>query len=1003
MKRIFLHTVVILFLISLISSCSVEKNTRVSRTYHNITSHYNIYFNANESLKKGITQINKSLDDDFTRILPIYKSSNPSAARLVKSDMDYAIVKASKLIEVHSITQKPKRRRIRSRKYQEFASKEEFNKWVDDSYILMGEAYFYEQNYSAAITNFSYVVRKFSEEDTKYEAFIWLIRCYSELGRYVEASEVIQSVQGDDYFPKRLEKDLALATADYHMKQKDYEEAIKYLEIAISKMNQNSKKARYQYIIAQLYQEIGQPEKAAQAFTMVTKMHPAYKMEFNAMINAADVFTGTGDSDKLKKDLNRLLRDKKNADFKDQIYFALGNMYFKEGNRELAVENYKKSVSSSFSNQYQRALSAITLGDLYFQDLNYRGAQAYYDSAMIIIDDTYPNYDEISAKYKSLSNLVTNLMTVEREDSLQRVAQMSENERDAFINNLIKEEQEKQRNQENLAIQGQTGRGFYLSNRNGLGMGSQQSGAGWYFYNPQTVSYGKVAFQQRWGKRPLEDDWRRSNKNTISVNAMNETEEPVDSSQIQNRVEDPLKKEYYTQDLPLNDSLMALSNNRIRDALYNAGRLFKTEFKNYPKSAESYEELDKRFPNNIYLLSSYYDLYDLYELMGDSQKSDYYKNLIVSNFPKSKYAQFLINPNYFVEMQAMQDSLNSLYQETYRDYKAGRYKNVIGLTSEMRKLEPDSTYLSKIDFMGTIARGTQTDVGSFEKLLSTYIKNFPKAEPAPLANEILKLIQDSTLADYQKLVDMGYINEEIQNPELLPGNNEKNDEFGGKFSYDEDLLHYFVIAYPKDADVDLNRLKFDIANYNIDHYTKIDFDLESANLNDNTSLLVVRALDNKEDALIYHGAIIRKASVFKALNNIKYVNFVISSTNYREILSEKSMSDYLKFFVKNYSRFIGPNFSDEEPEVSPEELMARAQQEENALQEKGTYVVVNTGTTSLFNAKIDTTQSFVIAIKDKNLSLRQTLNDFSQFNRSEFRIWNLALQIKTLTDYQLLL
>ena len=117
-------------------------------------------------------------------------------------------------------------------------------------------------------------------------------------------------------------------------------------------------------------------------------------MAFNAMINAAGVFSGEGDSEKLKKDLSKMLRDKKNIDFRDQIYYALANMFFKEGNRDLAIENYRKSVANSFQNQYQRAFQRVTLADIYFEDLNYKGAQAYYDSAMIIIDETYPNYDD---------------------------------------------------------------------------------------------------------------------------------------------------------------------------------------------------------------------------------------------------------------------------------------------------------------------------------------------------------------------------------------------------------------------------------------------------------------------------------------------------------------------------------------------------------------------------------------------------------------------------------
>lgn len=1003
MKRILLHTIGLLILMPLFQRCSTEKNTFASRTYHNVTSQYNVYFNGNESFKAGVERIETSIEDDFTRLLPVYKESDPSAANLAKSDMDNAVLKASKLIELHSITEKPKRRKRRTRRYQEFASKEEFNPWIDDSYLLMGKAYFYQHNFMAAIDNLSYIQRKYPDGDARHEAQIWLIRSYAELERFTEASEVIQSVQNDTDFPRKMDRDLAVATADFYIKQKEYAEAIRFIDIALKKTFWKKQKARLQYIEAQLYEELDQPMKAAEAYNKVTRMNPDYRMAFNAKINAAGVFSGEGDAEKSKKNLRRMLRDKKNVEFRDQIYFALGNIFFREGNRDVAIENYRNSVASSYNNQFQRAQSAITLADLYFEDQKYREAQAYYDSAMIIIDETYPNYLQLSSQYRSLSNLVENLVTVERQDSLQRIALMPDAEREALIARLMREEQERQRNMESLALQGQRDQGYYRSNRYRMGMGSGQQGAGWYFYNPQTVAYGQVTFQQRWGQRKLEDNWRRSNKSTVSMDEMDEMAEAIDSSQIVVRVEDPLQKEFYTQDLPLTDSLMAVSHDKIRDALYNAGKIYKSDFSNYPRSAEAFEELLKRYPNNIYQLSAYFDLYDLFELMGDKQKSDYYRNLIISNFPNSKYAQYLVNPNFFMELEARTDSLNRIYEETFRNYRSGNYRNVITLTNTMKGMQPDSVIIPKIDFMQTVAQGTQTDIHNFESLLKNYIATWPGAETTPLATEILTLIQDSTLADYQKLVDMGYINEEIQNEELLMAERMANDEFGGKFTYDEDLLHYFVIAYPRSEPINLNRLKFDIANYNIDHYTKIDFDIETENLNDKTSLVVVRALGNKEDGVIYHRAIIRNAPVFQTLAGIDYVNFAISSTNYRQILSEGSIADYLKFFVKNYSRYIGPDFSDEEFDISPEELMARAREEEQMLRERGEFRIVETGAGSLFTTNIDTTQNFVLAVKDSRMSLRQALNGFAQFNRNEFRGWNLATQTKPLGEYQLMI
>ena len=319
-------------------------------------------------------------------------------------------------------------------------------------------------------------------------------------------------------------------------------------------------------------------------------------------------------------------------------------------------------------------------------------------------------------------------------------------------------------------------------------------------------------------------------------------------------------------------------------------------------------------------------------------------------------------------------------------------------------MQPDSVLIPKLRFFKTIADGTAATREDFSKLLNEYITTYPKAEPKPLAEEILKLIQDSTLVDYQKLVASGYLNDQIKNNELLPGKQKGTDEFEGKFSYDEDLLHYFVIAYPKSANVDLNRLKFDIANYNIDHYTRYDFDVETQNLNNNTSLLLVRSLNNKEQGLIYFRSIIKRREVFEALKKVKYVNFIASSTNFREITADKDFAEYLKFYIKNYSRFITGDFS-EELLPEPEELLAKASQEDELPKEKGSFVSVSpTGSgLDIYAGEETGKQNFVIAVNDKGANLKQVIAAFNAHNRDQYRQSDLSVRQGQVADYQLMI
>lgn len=977
----------------------------MSRRYHNVTAHYNVYFNGRESLRAGVDKINNSYEDDYSKVLPLFKSSNSSTATAANAEMENAIMKGSKLIQSHSITKRLKRRKNQSKSYIQFASREEFNDWVDNAYILMGKAYFYQQNFAMAIENFSYVTRKFEDDPSRYTAYIWLIKSYTELERYVEAFEVIQKMQDDENFPRRLDGELATVTADYYAKQLSYTEGIPFLSIAVKQTSKKNDRIRFKYVLAQWYQETGNPEKSSALFREISRMNPPYKMAFNARISAAGTFTGTGDVEKLKKELRKMLKDKKNLEFRDQIYFAMGNISLKEGNKEQAKQNYKKSASMSVDNLYQRALSCLTLAQIYFEELEYKKSQSYYDSAMVVIDDKYPNFQQISDRYKSLTRLTDNIYLVEREDSLQRIALMDEPSRNALIDNWIKVFVEKEAEAKKAESAQMMDRSYFRQNESRFGLSQQQEGAGWYFYSPTTVAYGKVEFERLWGKRKLEDGWRRSVKTSASEDD-NITEEDslMNAENKVKKIEDPKTREFYTQDLPVNDSLLAVSHGKIRNALFTAGRIFKTDFTDYPRSTESFEDLNKRYPENMYTLSSWFELWDLYTKQNNQERTDYYKNLIIEKYPESKYAKYLLNPNYFVELEARNDSINRLYQQVFIEFKNGQYAQSGKSADQILTMQPDSVLIPKINFFKVIADGTASSRENLGKLLTEYISTYPKAEPKPLAEQILKLIQDSTLVDYQKMVDSGYLSDQIKNSELLPGNQKGTDEFGGKFSYDEDLLHYYVIAYPKNANVDLNRLKFDLANYNIDHYTKIDFDIETQSLNNNTSILLVRSLNNKEQGLIYFRSIIKRRTVFEALKNIKYVNFIASSTNFREITADKDFAEYLKFYVKNYSRFITSDFSDEIlPE--PEELLAKARQEEELLKEKGSFVAVApTGSGLDIYSNEDTgSQNFVIAVNSPGVNLKQIIAGFNSHNHDQYKQTSLNISQTKVADYQLMI
>ncbi|MBN2806890.1 MAG: tetratricopeptide repeat protein [Prolixibacteraceae bacterium] len=1016
MKRIipYQYTLSILLTFVLLA-CSTEKNTFVNRNFHNLNAHYNVYFNGYEAMKMGLEKIDTQVEEDYTKILPVFKESLPETETQVMGDMTTAIEKATKLIKRHSITAAPEKNRKQQNARKRTPVKPEYNKWVDDAYLMMGRAYLYQKDYIRAASTFTQMIRIYKDDAVQYDAYLWLIRTFNEAERYTEARELVESLEGNNLFPKNREGELAINAADLHLKQQHYNEAIHYLDIGIKKIKGNQRKVRYTFILAQLYEETGNKQKALETYRQVIRRRPEYEMLFNAQINMASALSGDANVSELRKQLNKMRKKKRNEAFLDQIYFALGNILYNEGKITDAIEMYKQSAAVSVNNSHQRALSCLTLADLYFDQKAYIPSGLYYDSAMVEIDQNYPNYKAIAEKHTSLSLLVTNLLEIETQDSLQTLAGMSEQELDQKIQGWIALEKAKIAAQETESMDGGGSEYDMAYGRATSSRMRVNSGNSWYYYNPSTVSYGKKEFERLWGSRKNEDDWRRKNKAISMTDAFgeplaDEMEALIEEETI-TRVDDKTTAAFYKQDIPNNDSLMALSHQKIKEALFNAGTIFKTDFNDYERSIECFNELNRRYPENPYALPSYFHLWDLYQAQTKPDSASIFREKILRDYPESNYAKYLVNPNFFLEEEARKDSVNTLYSMAFNAYKNHQYASAIKLSKQAESMDPDSALLPKIKFIQLVATTKGMDNKIFADALQEYINQYPGAETSQLAQSVLKLVEEEKLTNYDELINTGYLNEVIKNLELMPRNQAGNEEIVAKWDADPLLLHYFVIAIPSKDEIDINRLKFDIANYNIDHYTTLDFDIETENLNPDTRLLVVRNFDQKESALIYFLSIIRKPGVFKTLAGIKFLNFIISNNNYREMLNDRSYNEYLQFFVKNYSSFTSGEFLEEELE-SPEALMARLKQDDVEAGTQGEFVVVKTSNAGYvaptpkaerFMAQYDAPHSYMLMIDSARYRTGFVMRDLVRFNNEQYRAQRLRVLPTNLPETTLLL
>jgi len=334
--------------------CSVEKNTGSSRFYHGMTARYNIYFNGYESFKSGLSKISKGYQDDYAELLKVFEYSDAATASLCSSDMERAIQKASKLISLKSITAKPevKDSRQPSEKGKELLERKEYNKWVDDSYLLIGKARFYKHEYNEATSIFNYCIINANDPSIRKEAVIWLARIYNETGNFSESLRLLSGLDITATFSKSLKSMYYTTLADLFIKQKRYSEAIDPLGKSIEIVNGKRTRYRLTYLLAQLYEKTGNGTKATSLYRAVVKMNPPYDVEFNARINIAGVFDiNSGNPQEIRRELERMLKDSKNNDYQDQIYFALGNISMKEGRESEALTYYRKSAIAKSQNQ----------------------------------------------------------------------------------------------------------------------------------------------------------------------------------------------------------------------------------------------------------------------------------------------------------------------------------------------------------------------------------------------------------------------------------------------------------------------------------------------------------------------------------------------------------------------------------------------------------------------------------------------------------------------------
>jgi len=896
------------------AACSTEKNTAKTRRWHAFTTRYNVYYNGNQAYIDGSLEKEKGNKDNFTELIPLYTVGNKGSRELGKTNFNRAIEKAQKAIKLHSIHRRPEwnKSRRKTERDIEWLSRREYNPFLWKAWMLMGRSQFHQGNFDEAASTFSYMARLYHTQPAIYgKARAWLAKCYIEQDWLYDAEDVINKMQRDS-MDWRARKEWDYAYADYYIHTKQYAEAVPFMQRVIKHEMRRKQKAREWYLLGQLYAALGQRDDAYKAFRHVVRMNPPYELDFNARIAMTEVMAG-GNPKKMVNKLKRMARSEKNTAYLDQIYYAMGNIYLAQRDTLQAISAYEKGNEEGTRNGIEKGVLLLKLGDLYWEREQFSDAKRCYGTAIGLLDKERSDYEQLSERSRVLDELVPYTEAVHLQDSLQALAKLPEAERNAAIDRVIealkkKEKEERRRQAESeaqaqLAQQNATGNraGTQTSAANAANSGTNGT---WYFYNPMTVSQGKQAFQQQWGKRENVDNWQRVNRTVVAGASEEETlteeqrdsiaqaEAAADSLQhiADSAQNDPHKREYYLKDIPFTEEQVAASNLTIMNGLHHSGVIFKDKLNNLTLGEKQLRRLTDQYPSYEQMDDVYYHLFLLYMRQGNTQMADVYLNKLKTDYPQSQWTTLLTDP-YFEENARFGVHLeDSLYGATYEAFKKNRINEVKSNCRFAEKRFPMGANRDKFIFIGGLNDLNEGNSKGCLEAMKTLVEKYPESEVSPMAGMIINGVKAG------RQLRGGHFDMESVWERRTYVLSDSDSISSRVFEAERNTDFMFIIAYHPDS-VDENRLLFELARFNFTGFPVRNFDI---NIEDADGLrrMTLNGFRNYDEVLQYARALHRQETLKPLLGKTHII--IISEKNLELLGTQYSYADYDKFYEKHF-------------------------------------------------------------------------------------------------------
>ena len=949
----------------LAAGCSTQKNTASHRFWHAFTANYNTYYNGTLAYIDGSLEKENGNKDNFTEMIPLYTVGNKQSRELGKGNFDRAIEKAQKAIRLHSIKRRPvwDKKRRKTERDIEWLSRKEYNPFLWKAWMLMGRSQFYQGDFDAAASTFAYMSRLYQTQPAIYgRARAWLAKCYVEEGWLYDAEDVIRNMRRDSiHWRARKEWDYTLA--DYYIHTGDYGQAIPLLRKVIKHEMRRKQRAREWYLLGQLYEQTGNRQLAFKAYRHVVRLNPPYEVEFNARIAMTEVMA-SGQARKMIGRLKRMARSDNNKDYLDQVYYAIGNIYLAQKDTLSAISAYEKGNKGATRSGIEKGVLLLKLGDLYWQREKFGDARRCYGEAIGLLDKERKDYEQLSNRSKVLDELVPHTDAVHLQDSLQTLAKMGEKERNAAIDRVIealkkKEKEEARANAEQEAANAQ---GANAGNELRQGMGNNRSvgqnangpgsqGGKWYFYNPMAVSQGKAEFERRWGKRPNEDNWQRSNKTVVAQSADGQTDGAATDSttpggeaaaedslkqKTDSAASDPHRREYYLAQIPFTPEQVQASDAIIMDGLCQTGIIFKDKLDNLKLSEKYLLRLATQYPKYEHMDDVFYHLFLLYSRRHEPAVAEGYVERLKKECPKSQWTALLSDPHFAENARFGVHLEDSLYAATYEAFKADRYAEVEANAEFSAKRFPLGANRDKFLFIGALGKLNAGDAKGCLDNLKEVVEKYPQSSVSEMAGMIINGVNKGRQLRGGKF-DIG--NVWSRRSAVL---SDSDSIQARKFSNERNTNFVFMLVFHPDS-VNENQLLFRLAKYNFTSYLVRNFDI-SVDGDGPLHRMKVAGFRNFDEALQYARAVLAQTSLKALLGKARSV--IISEANLPLLGQQYSYDDYDKFYSRHFAPLkVSTMQLLEEPEEVTTTRPVRTEKEVDDMLDDGTFIDDNSATT----------------------------------------------------------